>query len=31
MEIWTTAEARNNKNWKLTKQASPGSSSLEEC
>ena len=24
IEIWTTAEGRNNKNWKLTKQASPG-------
>jgi DNA mismatch repair protein MSH2 len=24
VEIWTTAEARNNKNWKLGKQASPG-------
>jgi len=27
IEIWTTAEGRNNKNWKLTKQASPGTSS----
>jgi DNA mismatch repair protein MSH2 len=24
VEIWTTTEARNGKNWKLTKQASPG-------
>ena len=24
VEIWTTAEPRNNKNWKMTKQASPG-------
>jgi DNA mismatch repair protein MSH2 len=24
VEIWTTVEGRNNKNWKMTKQASPG-------
>lgn len=30
MEIWTTAEGRNNKNWKLTKQASPGTRKLRE-
>jgi DNA mismatch repair protein MSH2 len=31
VEIWTTAEARNNKNWNLTKQASPGTLSPFMC